>query len=159
MSGNRCESDCRSRGCKFHPGPVPYFRGDWPWNNFYGHSPTFRWIRWQLQANVCARSNGKLLVQACPGKSLVRWTYLPAMTIAVDLGHKATKQTTDSVDPDGMQHYAAFHLGLTEYEGSNILVWCLGDHTQEIKQTNFQKMLLRVWNSCVSIVYNGKYFR
>ena len=26
--GNRCESDCRSRGCEFDPGPVPYFRGD-----------------------------------------------------------------------------------------------------------------------------------
>ena len=21
------------------PGPVPYIRGDWSWNNFYGHSP------------------------------------------------------------------------------------------------------------------------
>ena len=28
MSGNRCESDCRSRGRKFDPGLVPYFRGD-----------------------------------------------------------------------------------------------------------------------------------
>ena len=28
MSGNRCESDCRSRGCEFNSGPVPYFRGD-----------------------------------------------------------------------------------------------------------------------------------
>ena len=28
MSGNRCESDCRSRGREFNPGPVPYFRGD-----------------------------------------------------------------------------------------------------------------------------------
>ena len=28
MSGNRCESDCRSRGREFVPGPVPYFRGD-----------------------------------------------------------------------------------------------------------------------------------
>ena len=26
----------------------------------------------QLQAKVCARSTGKLLVQACPGKSVVR---------------------------------------------------------------------------------------
>ena len=44
VSGNRCVSDCRSRGREFHPGPVPYFRGDWSWNNFYGHSPPFRWI-------------------------------------------------------------------------------------------------------------------
>ena len=28
VSGNRSESDCRSRGRGFDPGPVPYFRGD-----------------------------------------------------------------------------------------------------------------------------------
>ena len=28
MYGNRCESDCRSRGCEFDTGPVPYFRRD-----------------------------------------------------------------------------------------------------------------------------------
>ena len=28
VSGNRCESDCRSRGREIDPGPVPYFRGD-----------------------------------------------------------------------------------------------------------------------------------
>ena len=28
VSGNRCESDCKSRGREFDPGPVPYFRGD-----------------------------------------------------------------------------------------------------------------------------------
>ena len=28
VTGNRCESDCRSRGRKFDPGPVSYFRGD-----------------------------------------------------------------------------------------------------------------------------------
>ena len=25
MSDNRCESDCRSKGCEFDPGRVPYF--------------------------------------------------------------------------------------------------------------------------------------
>ena len=44
VSGYRCVSDCRSRGREFDPGPVPYFRGDWSWNNFYGHSPSFRWF-------------------------------------------------------------------------------------------------------------------
>ena len=44
VSGYRCVSDCRSRGCEFDPGPVPYFRGDWSWNDFYGHSPPFRWF-------------------------------------------------------------------------------------------------------------------
>ena len=28
VSGNRCESECRSRGREFDPDPVPYFRGD-----------------------------------------------------------------------------------------------------------------------------------
>ena len=28
VSGNRCESDCKSRVHKFDPSPVPYFRGD-----------------------------------------------------------------------------------------------------------------------------------
>ena len=28
MPGNRCESDCRSKGREFEPGMVPYFRGD-----------------------------------------------------------------------------------------------------------------------------------
>ena len=46
-----------------------------------------------LQAKVCARITGLPLVQACPGKSVDRWTDRPAMTIAVNLGHKATKQT------------------------------------------------------------------
>ena len=45
----------------------------------------------QLQAKVCARITGYPLVQACPGKSVVRWTDRPAMTIAVDLGRKASK--------------------------------------------------------------------
>ena len=34
----RCMSDCRSRGRKLDPGPVPYFHGDRIWNNFYRHS-------------------------------------------------------------------------------------------------------------------------
>ena len=40
----------------------------------------------QLQAKVCARITGYSLVQAFPGKNVVRWTDRPAMTIAVDLG-------------------------------------------------------------------------
>ena len=44
VSSYRCLSDCRSRGHKFDPDPVPYFSGDWSWNSFYGHSPPFRGI-------------------------------------------------------------------------------------------------------------------
>ena len=47
----------------------------------------------QLQAKVCPWSTGQLLVQACPGKSVVRRSDRSSMTIAVVLGHKATKQT------------------------------------------------------------------
>ena len=53
----------------------------------------------QLQAKVCARITGYPLVQACPGKSVVRRTDRPAMTIAVDLGRKATKQTKNKSWP------------------------------------------------------------
>ena len=34
MSGNRCESYCKSRGREFDAGPVTYFRGEWSGNNF-----------------------------------------------------------------------------------------------------------------------------
>ena len=44
VSGYRYVSDCRSRGREFDPGPVPYFRGDWSWNDLLGHSPPFRWF-------------------------------------------------------------------------------------------------------------------
>ena len=94
VSGNRCEPDCRSRGCKFDPGPVPYFLGDWSWNNFYGHSPPFRW--WIQEGLLSVTSEGmctKYWLIACPGKSVVRWTDHPTMTIAVDLGRRTTKQT------------------------------------------------------------------
>ena len=47
----------------------------------------------QLQAKVCARLLVNCLVKLAQEKSVVRWTDRPAMTIAVDLGRKATKQT------------------------------------------------------------------
>ena len=37
------------------------------------------------------------LLVTCPGKSVVRWTDRPTMTIAVDLGRKATKQTNKTI--------------------------------------------------------------
>ena len=47
----------------------------------------------QLQAKVCARLLVNCLFKLAHEKSVVRWTDRPAMTIAVDLGRKATKQT------------------------------------------------------------------
>ena len=48
-------------------------------------------------------------VQACPGKSVVRRIDRPAMTIAVDLGRKATKQTKQNIS------YLAYHIRGTLY--------------------------------------------
>ena len=99
VSGYRCVSDCRSRGGEFHPGPVPYFRncGDWSWNNFYGHSPPFRWFIQEGLLSVTSESmctNYWLTdCSSLPRKSVLRWTDCPPMTIAVDLGRKARKQT------------------------------------------------------------------
>ena len=96
VSGNRCESDCRSRGCEFNPRLVPYFRGDWLWNNFYGHSPPIRWITQEgllsVTTKVCAWSTSNRLFKHAQEKSVVRWTDRPTMTIADDLGRKATKK-------------------------------------------------------------------
>ena len=71
VSGWRYVSDWRSRDNMFGPGPVPYFRGDWSWNNFCGRSPPFCSCKkgcCQLQAKVCVQSTGLLLSQACPRK-------------------------------------------------------------------------------------------
>ena len=45
----------------------------------------------QLQAKVCARLLVNCLFKLAQEKSVVRWTDRPAMTIAVDMGRKATK--------------------------------------------------------------------
>ena len=102
VSGYICVYDCRSRGCEFYPGPVPYFCGNWSWNNFYGLSPlplneSFKKCCCQLRAKVCARRTGKPLVQVCPGKSMVRWTDLPVMTIAVDWDVKQQNKQTKQI--------------------------------------------------------------
>ena len=96
VSGYRCVSDCRSRGREFDPGPVPYFRGDWSWNNFYGHSPPFRWFIQEgllsvTRESMCTKLLVNRLLKPAQEKSVVKWIDRPAMTIAVDMGRKATK--------------------------------------------------------------------
>ena len=56
VSGFRCVSDCRSRGREFDPSAVPYFCGDWSWNNFDGLSPPFRWIIQEWLLSVTSQS-------------------------------------------------------------------------------------------------------
>ena len=62
MSGNRCESDCRSRGREFDPGPVPCFRGaDHETISMVILLPSaesFKKGNCQLQAKVCSQSTG-----------------------------------------------------------------------------------------------------
>ena len=78
-------------------GPVLYFRGDWSWNNFYSHSTPFGWIIQEGLLLVTSKSMcTKYLLTACSAyqeKCVVRWTDRHALTIAVDFGRKATKQT------------------------------------------------------------------
>ena len=94
---NRCESDSGSRGREFDPGLVPYFRGDWSWNNFDSHFPPYRWIMQEGLLSVTSKSMcTKYWLTASSSllrKSVVRWTDRPTMTMAVDLGRKATKTT------------------------------------------------------------------
>ena len=98
VSGNRCESDCRSRGHKFDPSPIPYFHGDWLWTNFYGHSPSFRWIIREGVLSVTSESMcTRYWLIAC--SSLPRKkVWLGELTKYVDLGHKATKQIKQDQD-------------------------------------------------------------
>ena len=89
-------SDCRSRGRGFDPGSVTYFHGDWSWNNFYGHAPPFRWIIQKRLLSFTSESMCmKYWLTACSSfsrKSVFRVTDCPAMTIADDMGRKASKQ-------------------------------------------------------------------
>ena len=79
MFGNRWESDCRSRGRVFDPGLVPYFPGDWSWNNSYYHFPPFWWIIQEGLLSVTSESMcTKYWLTACsslPRKKcgLVNW--------------------------------------------------------------------------------------
>ena len=92
VSGNRCESDCRSRDPEFD---LEFEKGCC-----------------QLQGeSMCT----KYWLTACPGKSVVRCTDRPAMTIAVDLGRKATKQTNKS--------YTVCHSNITFSTTHQIVNW------------------------------------
>ena len=62
VSGNRYESDCRSRGREFDPGPVPYFvEIDHEIIStliLLPSAESFKKGCCQLQAKVCVRSTG-----------------------------------------------------------------------------------------------------
>ena len=95
VSGYRCVSECRSRVASSIPARYHTFvEIDHEIISTVILLPSadlFKKGCCQLQAKVCAQITGKPLAQACPGKSVVKWTDRPAMTIAVDMGRKATK--------------------------------------------------------------------
>ena len=45
------------------------------------------------------------LIKLAQEKSVVRWTDRPTMTIAIDLGRKATKQTNKQISPEPFDEY------------------------------------------------------
>ena len=61
-------------------GPVPYFRGDWSWNNFYGHSPPFRWFIQEGLLSVTSEYVHKLLVN-CLFKPAQEKVWLGELTV------------------------------------------------------------------------------
>ena len=66
----------------------------------------------QLQEKVCARLLVNCLFKLAQEKSVIRWTDRPAMTIAVDLGRKATKQTKCIelyIFPENLEKKCRFH--------------------------------------------------
>ena len=88
-----CGSDCRSRGGEFDPGPVPYFHGD-------SLSTVIPSLRLKHSRRIVVSYKRKYvhevlvnrLFKLTQEKIVVRLTDRPAITIAVDLGRKATKK-------------------------------------------------------------------
>ena len=80
-------SDCRSRGHKFDPGPVPYFLGDRSWNNFYCHSPPSadsKRVVVSYKRKYVHKVLANCLVKLAQERSVVSWTDCADMTIADD---------------------------------------------------------------------------
>ena len=91
VSGNRCESDCRSRGRELNLGPVPYFLWDRLWIIRSFSSLLLNNSR-RIVVSYKRKYVHEVLVNClfklAQEKSVVRWTDRPSMTIAVDLGRK-----------------------------------------------------------------------
>ena len=94
-------SDCRSRDREFYLGPVPYFGGDWSWNNISDHSPPYPLFIQEGLLSVSSKSMcTKYWLTACSSmlrkKSVVRWIDRPH-DHSCCMGCKATNQTKISI--------------------------------------------------------------
>ena len=96
VSGCRYVSDCRSRGGKFDPSPVPYFHGDWSWNNFYPHSPPFadsRRVVVSYKQKYVHEVLVNCLVKLALGKQCAYASWLSQHDHSCWLEHKDSNQT------------------------------------------------------------------
>ena len=89
MFGYRCESDCRSRGHKFDTVRSNTFVEI---DHDIVSSVILLHLAQIIQEGLLPVTSEKICMKYWLGKSVVRFTERPAMTIAVELGRKATKK-------------------------------------------------------------------
>ena len=83
------------------PTPVPYFHGDWSWNNNYGHYPTRKVVSYKLKYVHEVLVNR--LVKLAQEKHAVKWTDHLDMTIAVDWDVKNQTKNNFSIPPISLE--------------------------------------------------------
>ena len=90
MSGYRCESDCRSRGHKFDTARSNTFVEI---DHEIVSSVILLRLAQIIQEGLFSVTSESICMKYWLGKSVVRFTERPAMTIAVKLGRKAITKT------------------------------------------------------------------
>ena len=103
-------------------GPGRYFRGDWLWNNLYGHPAPFRWIIQERLLSVTSESMcTKYWLTACsslPRKKV--FLYIGELTVPpwpLLLTWDVKQQNKWTISPCGVQ------FGLKKYYRSTIFWW------------------------------------
>ena len=90
MSGYSCESDCRSRGHKIDTARSNTFLEI---DHDIVSSIILLRLAQIIQEGSLPVTSESICLKYWLGKGVVRFTERPAMTIAVELGRKATKET------------------------------------------------------------------
>ena len=111
VSGNKCMADCRSSGGQFNPGPVHTFvEIDHEIIStviLLPSADSFKKGCCQLQAKVCVHRTSLPVVQACPGKSVVRHDN------SCLLGCKATAKPKSAMVMSGWSVHLTTHFSWT----------------------------------------------